>query len=51
MRQQNRQAGAGNAQAGAGNQGQFGTEFAGETNAQQIRQQNQQAQARRDQNM
>nr|WP_235816563.1 gamma-type small acid-soluble spore protein [Bacillus massilionigeriensis] len=44
VRQQNAQS------AGAGSQGQFGTEFASETNAQQVRQQNQQAEARKNQN-
>jgi small acid-soluble spore protein E (minor gamma-type SASP) len=42
VRQQNAQS--------AGQQGQFGTEFASETNAQEVRQQNQQAEARKGQN-
>jgi small acid-soluble spore protein E (minor gamma-type SASP) len=44
VRQQNAQS------AGAGSQGQFGTEFASETNAQEVREQNRQAEARKGQN-
>lgn len=39
-----------NAQSAQGAQGQYGTEFASETNAQEVRQQNQQAEARKGQN-
>ncbi len=44
VRQQNAQS------AGAGAAGQFGTEFASETNAAQVRKQNQQAESKKNQN-
>jgi len=53
VRQQNAQsssgAGAG-ASASAGAAGQFGTEFASETNAQEVKKQNQAAEAKKNQN-
>lgn len=39
-----------NAQSSQGGAGQFGTEFASETNAAEVRRQNQQSQARKSQN-
>jgi len=47
VRQQNAQSAQGQS---AGAQGQFGTEFASETDAQHVRQKNQQAEARKGQN-
>jgi len=44
VRQQNAQS------AGAGAAGQFGTEFGSETNAQEVKKQNQQAESRKNQN-
>ena len=46
MKKQNQQS---QASKGQGASGQFGTEFASETNAAEVRQQNQQAEARKSQ--
>ncbi|WHY87550.1 gamma-type small acid-soluble spore protein [Neobacillus novalis] len=51
VRQQNAQSAGGAGAAGAaGAQGQFGTEFGSETNAQEVKKQNQTAEARKNQN-
>lgn len=39
-----------NAQSAQGGQGQFGTEFGSETNAQEVKKQNQQAESKKSQN-